>query len=398
MPKICVFRKQFLILFLSVLSVSCVTNSKNEVSLDELKLQSDEDYPIQVPVGFDVNLFAENLNAPTSIEFPPDGSNRLFVNELNSGKIWIFENGNKLSQPFLNLAEIIPDQFPLPGSRGLIGLEFHPDYATNKFIYITYGTSVNGQEKGVIARVRDENNQATNFTILQGDLPSYQGHQVQNLEFGPDHMLYASVGDAYEPNLAQDTTALNGKILRFTSDGNVPANNPFGPDNPVYALGFRNPYDLIFSENGDLLVNDNGDNANDAFYKVSAGSNAGWPVVEGQHTNPDFIQPLYVWENTVVPTGMHIYQGEQFPDQYRGKLFMILYGVTTEGLNPNGKRMQIVDFSEGEPLPQSSFIDFFVYRFDGLANPLDVTEGPDGSLFISDIVQGQIYSISYVGN
>lgn len=375
----------------------CVTNSNEEIPLDELELYSDKNYPIQVPVDFELDLFAENLEAPTSIEFPPDGSNRLFVNELNSGKIWIFENGEQLSQPFLNLAEIIPDQYPLPGARGLIGLEFDPNFSTNGFVYIAYGTSVNGQEKGVIARVRDQNNQATEFTILQGDLPSYQGHQVQNLEFGPDGMLYASIGDAYEPDLAQDTTALNGKILRFMPDGNIPADNPFGPDNPVYAIGFRNPYDLIFSENGELFVNDNGSQANDGFYKVSAGTNAGWPLVEGEHNNPDFLQPLYVWQNTVVPTGMHIYRGVQFPDRYQGKLFMMLYGVTTEGLNLDGKRLQIVDLEE-QNLTENSFIDFMVYRFEGFANPIDVTEGPQGTLYISDVVQGHIYSISYTGN
>lgn len=374
-----------------------MTNSNEEIPLDELELYTDEDYPIQVPVAFELDLFAKNLEAPTSIEFPPDGSNRLFVNELNSGKIWIFKNGEQLSQPFLNLSEILPDQYPLPGARGLIGLEFDPNYSTNGFVYIAYGTSVDGQEKGVIARVRDQNNQATDFTILQGDLPSYQGHQVQNLEFGPDGMLYASIGDAYEPDLAQDTTALNGKILRFMPDGNIPTDNPFGPDNPVYAMGFRNPYDLIFSESGELFVNDNGSQANDGFYMVSAGSNAGWPLVEGEHNNSDFIQPLYVWQNTVVPTGMHIYRGDQFPDRYRGKLFMMLYGVTTEGLNPNGKRLQIVDLEE-QNLTENSFIDFMVYRFEGFANPIDVSEGPQGILYISDVVQGQIYSISYAGN
>lgn len=385
------------LLILLFLLFGCVTNSNEEIPLDELELYSDKNYPIQVPVDFELDLFAENLEAPTSIEFPPDGSNRLFVNELNSGKIWIFENGEQLSQPFLNLAEIIPDQYPLPGARGLIGLEFDPNFSTNGFVYIAYGTSVNGQEKGVIARVRDQNNQATEFTILQGDLPSYQGHQVQNLEFGPDGMLYASIGDAYEPDLAQDTTALNGKILRFMPDGNIPADNPFGPDNPVYAIGFRNPYDLIFSENGELFVNDNGSQANDGFYKVSAGTNAGWPLVEGEHNNPDFLQPLYVWQNTVVPTGMHIYRGVQFPDRYQGKLFMMLYGVTTEGLNLDGKRLQIVDLEE-QNLTENSFIDFMVYRFEGFANPIDVTEGPQGTLYISDVVQGHIYSISYTGN
>lgn len=378
-------------------SAGCMTSTNEEVPLGELELQTDDDYPIQVPVGFELNLFAENLEAPTSIEFPPDGSDRLFVNELNSGKTWVFKDREKLLQPFLNLAEIIPDQYTLPGSRGLIGLEFDPNYSVNGFVYITYGTSIDGHEKGVIARVRDQNNQATDFTILQGKLPSEQGHQVQNLKIGPDKMLYVSVGDANQPELAQDTSALNGKILRFTRDGEIPADNPFGPENAVYALGFRNPYDLIFSEDAELFVNDNGSDGNDGFYKITPGSNAGWPIAEGHHDNPDFIQPLYVWDNTVVPTGMHIYQGQQFPDQYKGKLFLILYGKTTEGLNSNGKRVQVVDLSE-ENLTESSFADFMIYRFEGFANPLDITEGPDGTLYISDVIQGHIYSVSYVGN
>lgn len=75
---------------------------------------------------------------------------------------------------------------------------------------------------------------------------------------------------------------------------------------------------------------------------------------------------------------------------------MMLYGVTTEGLNPHVKKLQIVDLSE--PLTEASFINFMVYRLEGLANPLDVTEGPDGTLYVSDVVQGHIYSISYTGN
>lgn len=372
-----------------------MTNSKNEVPLDELELQTDDDYPIQVPVGFELDLFAENLEAPTSIEFPPDGSNRLFVNELNSGKIWIFENGAKLSEPFLDLAEFIPDQFPFAGSRGLIGLEFHPNYRSNGYLYITYAASVHGEEQGFIARVQDENNKAADFTIIRGKIPSEQGHQVQNIEFGPDNMLYVAVGDAYQPDLAQDTTAWNGKILRFTPDGEIPQDNPFGAENAVYALGFRNPYDLIFSESGDLLVNDNGSEGNDSFYKVTPGSNAGWPVVEGTHNNPDFIQPLYVWSNTVVPTGMHVYKGDQFPANFQGKLFMTLFGQTKEGQNPYGKRIQIVDVENGEVLNDNHWIDFLIYQFDGLANPIDITEGPDGRLYINDFFQGHIYVVSY---
>lgn len=394
MKKLLMSKILFWLIF-SFLLTSCTTNSNEELPFDEFELYTDETYPIRIPVGFELNLYADNLERPTSIEFPPDGSNRLFVNELNSGKIMIIHDGQKLPEPFLDLAQVLPDQFPFAGSRGLIGLEFHPNYRSNGYLYITYATSVNETEQGFIARVRDENNRAEDFTIIRKNIPSEQGHQVQNIEFGPDNMLYVSVGDAYQPDLAQDTTAWNGKVLRFTPNGEIPMDNPFGPENPVYALGFRNPYDLIFSENGELFVNDNGNEANDSFYKVTPGSNAGWPVVEGTHNNPDFIQPLYVWENTVVPTGMHLYTGDQFPANFRGKLFLTLFGETSEGLNPYGKRIQIVDVENGEVFNDKDWMDFLIYQFDGLANPIDITEGPDGRLFINDFFQGHIYSISY---
>jgi len=395
------FQHRFKIYSISILLIcliGCVTNSEDEMLVHHMDLVIDSNYPIEIPGGFEVNLFAENLESPTSIQFPPDGTERLFVNELNSGKIWIFENGVKLQEPFLDLAQQLPEQVRFPGSRGLIGVEFHPDFETNGMLYLAYATSIGGEEKGFIATVRVENNRAAEFKIIQSDIPSKQGHQVQNIEIGPDKMLYISVGDAYAPEVVQDERTLNGKIIRLTLEGDVPADNPFGPANPVYALGFRNPYDLIFTESGELLVNDNGSEGNDTFYKVEAGSNAGWPVVEGYRSNTDFIQPLYVWENTVVPTGMHIYKGSQFPAPYHGKLFMVLYGVTTEGQNPYGKRIVFTDPRRLNDFTQDSIADFFVYKFQGLANPLDITEGPEGSLYVSDVVQGKIYSVLYTGN
>jgi len=207
------FQHRFKIYSISILLIcliGCVTNSEDEMLVHHTDLVIDSNYPIEIPGGFEVNLFAENLESPTSIQFPPDGTKRLFVNELNSGKIWIFENGVKLQEPFLDLAQQLPEQFPFPGSRGLIGLEFHPDFETNGMLYLAYATSIDGEEKGFIATVRVENNRAAEFKIIQSDIPSKQGHQVQNIEIGPDKMLYISVGDAYAPEVVQDETTLNG--------------------------------------------------------------------------------------------------------------------------------------------------------------------------------------------
>lgn len=173
---------------------------------------------IDVPEGFIVEVFAEDVDLPTSIEFPPDGSNRLFVNELQSGKIWIYEDGQKLAEPFADLALNIEGGFPVSGENGLVGLEFHPDYENNGYVYVTYAARNGSAEVASVSRFTDVNNRAEDFTVLLTDLPSDKGHQIENLRFGPDGMLYVSVGDAYEQNKAQDVNEYHGKILRMTPE------------------------------------------------------------------------------------------------------------------------------------------------------------------------------------
>ncbi len=374
---------------------ACTTDSEPE---DDPIPPVDDELPIVLPDGFFSEVIASQLDGPTSIEFPPDGSNRLFVNELTTGHIWIFEDGERLEEPFFNLQDFYPDSFPFSGSRGLIGLEFHPDYQNNRWLYITYALPGEEGESGYVARITDENNRSADFTEILSDLPSEQGHQVQNVRFLPDGMLYLSVGDAYRPEMVQEVSAKHGKVLRFTESGDIPADNPFGGDNYVYALGFRNAFDLAFGDNGELLMSDNGDVGMDTFRQVEPGSNHGWPFAEGFHGNPDYSKPLYVWEDAVVPTGLHRYLGNQFPSQYHGALLQVLFGVVSDGPDPIGKRIQIVE-KEGSGVNASvSFSDFAVFEFDGKANPIDIAEGPDGSLYVSDYFQGKIFRIFYRGN
>ncbi len=91
---------------------------------------------------------------------------------------------------------------------------------------------------------------------------------------------------------------------------------------------------------------------------------------------------------------MVFYRGTQFPAAYRGKLFLFLFGSTfSEGPRHIAKRVQVVDVGATPP----TFEDFAVYTFTGTGNPLDITEGPDGSLYLADIFQGRIFRISFGG-
>ena len=350
-------------------------------------------FPITVPDGFTAEIFADGLDLPTSIAFPPDGSNRLFVNELQSGKVRIVQSGVLLAEPFAEVETNTTGGFPVIGENGLLGIAFDPQYSDNRYVYVTYATRTDAGTFGTVARFTDVNNRGEDFTVLLDGVPSAPGHQIESLAFGPDGMLYVSTGDAFMANEVQNTDTFLGKILRMNPDGSLPSDNPF-PNSFTYAYGFRNCFDLVFDDAGRLFSADNGPESDDELNRIVAGGNYGWPIELGETSAPEFIAPLRVWPEIVSPDGMAFYKGTQFPTAFRGKLFLVLFGDTfADGPSDRAKRVQVVDL-DATPI---SFEDFAVYNFSGVGNPLDVTEGPDGSVFLSDIFQGRIFKISYQG-
>jgi glucose/arabinose dehydrogenase len=349
--------------------------------------------PITVPDGFTVEVYASGLDLPTSIDFPPDGSDRLFVNELQSGEVRIIQDGELLDQPFAQVETNTAGGFPVAGENGLLGIAFDPDYVVNRYVYVTYATRMDSSTFGTVARFTDVGNRGEDFTVLLDSLPSAAGHQVESLAFGPDGMLYVSVGDAFVTDDVQDTDTFAGKILRMTPDGSIPPDNPF-PGSYTYAYGFRNAFDLVFDEAGELFSADNGPERDDELNRIIAAGNYGWPVHLGATSTPGFVSPLHVWPLIVAPGGMLFYAGTQFPAAFRGRLLIVLFGDTfAAGPSDRAKRVQLVDIASTPPV----FEDLAVYDFAGMGNPLDIAEGPDGSVFLSDIFQGRIFRVAYAG-
>jgi glucose/arabinose dehydrogenase len=132
-------------------------------------------------------------------------------------------------------------------------------------------------------------------------------HNGGRLAFGPDGMLYATTGDAGNRQLAQDRSALNGKILRLTPDGSAPADNPI-PDSLVYSLGHRNPQGLAWDSSGRLWSSEFGQNTWDELNLITPGSNYGWPEVEGLSPDrPEFTSPVMQWPTAEAsPSGLAI--------------------------------------------------------------------------------------------
>lgn len=253
------------------------------------------------------NRVAVGLNAPTFAASPPGDPDRLFVLEKDTGRVVILDlaTGQVLPQAFFDIpaSEMIND-----GERGLLGLAFHPDYATNGRFYLNL-TNENGNTeiweltRSVDPDLADPLSQDTILTVFRD--PALSNHNGGWIGFGPDGFLYIATGDgggANDPNNnAQNINDLRGKMLRidvnndaFPTDPDqdyaIPAGNPFagaidGADE-VFAYGLRNPWRASFdSETGDFYIADVGQNAREELNFLpagtGAGTNFGWRVLEG---------------------------------------------------------------------------------------------------------------------
>lgn len=156
-------------------------------------------------------------------------------------------------------------------------------------------------------------------TIIDG-LPSNTFHDGGRIAFGPDDLLYATVGDAGASEDAQDRRSLAGKILRMTPDGDVPGDNPFR-GSLVYSLGHRNVQGLGWAEDGTMFAAEFGQDAWDELNIIEPGANYGWPEVEGKGGGDDFVDPVQQWAtDDASPSGLAVVSDTIFIANLRGEV------------------------------------------------------------------------------
>jgi glucose/arabinose dehydrogenase len=160
--------------------------------------------------------------------------------------------------------------------------------------------------------------------VLTG-LAKAGNHNGGRIAFGPDGMLYATVGDAGQPPRAQDEDSLNGKVLRMTPAGDVPDDNPFG-DSLVYSMGHRNPQGLTWDDSGRLFAAEFGQDTWDELNLIEAGGNYGWPVVEGIADDDAYIDPVAQWTtDEASPSGLLFTRGTLFMAALKGEAVWAIY-------------------------------------------------------------------------
>jgi glucose/arabinose dehydrogenase len=302
------------------------------------------------------------------MQFAPDG--RLFVCE-QGGRLRVIKNGALLATPFVTLP------VSAVGERGLLGVAFDPDFATNQFVYVYY-TATTPTVHNRISRFTANGDVAvagSEVVILELDnLSSATNHNGGALAFGPDGKLYAAVGENANGANAQSLGNVLGKMLRLNRDGTIPTDNPFfataaGTNRAIWALGLRNPFTFAFNRSGSrMFINDVGQNTWEEINDGREGANYGWPTTEGATTDPRFDSPRYAYQHAggvCAITGGAFYTPltNQFPSEYVNDYFF-------------------ADFCAGwirklDPANGNSVVTFAT----GITSPVDLKVADDGRLY-----------------
>jgi glucose/arabinose dehydrogenase len=334
------------------------------------------------------------------VEITNAGDSRLFVVQ-KGGLIRILNaDGTVNATPFLNLSAFVSTN----SERGLLGLAFHPNYATNGYFFVNY-TNLAGNT--VIARytvnASNPNIANTTETILMTITQPFANHNGGTIKFGPDGYLYIGMGDGGsggDPgNRAQNINENLGKMLRIDVNTTTapfyssPNSNPYvgvAGNDEIWAIGLRNPWKFSFNRlNGDLWIADVGQDAVEEINKVASplpnsGINFGWRCYEGNSTfitsgcapssamSFPFIQYTRFGGACSV-TGGYYYTGSAYPNFQNNYFFTDYCDNKIRMVNNAGVITTTAAFSG------NNFVTF--------------GEDINGELYIAGITSGTVYKI-----
>ena len=329
----------------------------------------------------------DGLREPWSFVFLPDGE--VLVTE-RTGSLWLVAGDTvEAVSGAPNVAAV--------GQGGLLDLALDPDFESNRLVYMSFSDRYDFGTGTAVARGRLEGSRLTDVEVIFRMNRSSAGgrHFGSRIVFGPDGMLYLTIGDRGDRERAQDPGDHAGSVVRIRPDGSVPSDNPFAGDDEgapeVYSYGHRNAQGMaVHPQTGEVWLHEHGPQGGDEINVVERGANYGWPVITyganygtgtpiGEGTSkPGMEQPLLHWTPSIAPSGMAFYTGEQFP-AWQGDLFV---GALV------ARHLRRVELDGQEVVEQEVLLDGVVGRV------RDVREGPDGLLYlITDERSGGLYRI-----
>lgn len=318
--------------------------------------------------GFQMQKFAD-LYRPTSLAF--DSNGRLYATSVD-GTIHVFVDNNGDGTADIN--SVLSSGFNVP-----LGITIQPGTGD---IYVSSNSKIS------IVRDFDGDLVADEAVNFAHDLP-YGRHQNDNLKFGPDGLLYISIGSTCDA--CAEANPMSASIVRYdTTNG----------QSEIYATGLRNPYDLAFEpQTGALFATDNGrddlglDAPGEELNLIVQGGNYGWPTCwdEAQGTDcAGMLTAVAFFEPHSSANSLDFYSGSQFPAAYQNNAFVGITGSWLKDDVQTGIR-RVVLHKVGDSYQSEVY---WFARWPG--RPLGLIQGPDGALYVGDYDQNAIYRISYV--
>jgi glucose/arabinose dehydrogenase len=338
---------------------------------------------LDVPGGFSATVFAEGLSMPRFMAFGPDG--RLYVAEPGKNRIVALPDKNKDG-----VADSI-DEFAAP-------------VASPHSVVWHKGALYAGLPTGVVElKDADGDGKADARRTLVDDYPT-DGHSTRSVLFLDDGRMVVSVGSSC--NVCTETDARRAALVVY--DGADKRGEK------VFARGLRNAVGItLHPKTREIWATNNGrdwlgdDSPPETIHIVKEGDDAGWPRCHaGDIVDPEFggergcegvAPPVLEFQAHSAPLGLAFYEGEAFPAEYRGNLFVAYHGSWNRS-TPTGYKVVRIRFdAAGKPLPPEDFATGFVDTAGNKVRgrPVGVTSGPDGALYVSDDKGGFIYRITH---
>jgi len=344
-----------------------------------------------------VDAVAGGLDHPWGLAFLPDG--RMLVTE-REGRLRRIDAKGAVSPAIDGVPKVVAQ-----GQGGLLDVALHPQFATNRFVYLSYSEPREGGTNGTAVARGTLNAAGTSLegvTVIFRQLPGYAGsaHFGSRLAFAPDGTLFVTLGDRFNlRDKAQDLSTHLGKVVRINADGSVPKDNPFVGDAEaraeLWSYGHRNPQSAAINPRSkELWTIEHGARGGDEVNIPRRGKNYGWPVITygvdysgakiGVGTAKEGMeQPIFYWDPSIAPSGMAFYTGDRFP-AWRDSLFVgalrgqMLVRLTVDGDRVTGEERMLTKLNE---------------------RIRDVRQGPDGLLYLlTDSPNGRVLRVAPARN
>lgn len=333
-------------------------------------------------VTVETETVADGLPNLWAMELLPDGG---MLVTAKAGDMHIVSPDGQAGAPIRGVPEVMSE-----GQGGLLDVVLAPDFAQSGVIFFAFSEPrKDGGNGASVARARLETDGSgsgslQDVQVIFRQTPAYDGdkHFGSRLVFGPDGHLFVTVGERSDTPIrdqAQDLASGLGKIFRINTDGSAPDDNPFAgradAQPEIWSYGHRNIQSAAIDREGRLWTVEHGPRGGDELNQPQAGLNYGWPVItygvaysgepvgRGLTAMEGMEQPVYYWDPVIGPSGMVIYEGEEFP-AWDGAF--LVGGLVSEGLVV--LRMEDGRVASEERIPLDARVQ-------------DVKVGPDGAVY-----------------